>query len=103
MARKPRRREPDDEGDTPFGEANDARARSALRAYRCAVYSLIPIAGLLLGLIAVILGVMVWREGERDPNGKESGYIRTAVGLGLVTLLFNAAGVVLIVMALTAP
>src|SRR5262245_31725222 len=95
MARKPRRRELDDESDTPVGGPDDSRPTPAVRAYRCAVYSLIPIIGLVLGLLAVVLALMAWREAHRDPTTKESSYVRTALALGLVTLLCNAGGLVL--------
>ena len=101
MARKPRRREPVDETDDPFGGAHDSRPTLAVRAYRCAVYSLIPIASLVLGLLAVILALRTWRESRRDPDSKDSSYVRTALALGLLTLLCNAGGLVLMVMGLT--
>jgi hypothetical protein len=99
--RKPRRREPVEEIDSPFGRRTDSRQATALRAYRCAVFSLIPLAGLLLGPAAVVLAVIAWREGLRDPAAKANGYVVAALLLGLAALLCNAAGVVLMVMGLT--
>jgi hypothetical protein len=101
MARRPRRREPADENDSPFGRrSDDARPTPALRAYRCAVYSLIPLAGLLLGPAAIILAVLAWRAGRRDPEAKGNGYVVIALVLGAVTLLCNGLGLALMVRGL---
>ena len=98
--RKSRRREPVEEIDSPFGRRTDARQAAALRAYRCGVFSLIPLAGLLLGPAAVVLALVAWRQGLRDPAAKGNGYVVAALVLGLAALLCNAAGVVLIVLGL---
>ncbi len=94
-ARKPRRRDPVDESDTPFAKGSDSPLAPALRAYRCAVYSLIPFAGLVLGPVAVVLALLAWRAGRRDPAARGNGYVVVALGLGLVTLLCNGAGLAL--------
>jgi len=101
MGRKARRREPVEEIDSPFARRTDSRQARALRAYRCGVFSLIPVAGLLLGPAALVLAVMAWREGRRDPAAKGNGYVLAALVLGGATLLCNAAGLTLIVMGLT--
>src|SRR5690348_13302746 len=76
MARRPRRREPADENDSPFARRpDDARPAAALRAYRCAVYSLIPLAGLLLGPAAIVLAALAWRAGRREPDARANGYV----------------------------
>src|SRR5690242_752990 len=85
--RKPRRREPAEEIDSPFGRRADSRQGTALRAYRCGVFGLIPLAGLLLGPAAVVLALIAWREGLRDPAARANGYVVAALVLGLATLL----------------
>jgi hypothetical protein len=99
--RKSRRREPVEEIETPFGPRTDSRQAGALRAYRCGVFSLIPLAGLVLGPAAIVLAVMAWREGRRDPAAKGNGYVVAALALGLATLLCNAAGLALMAMGLS--
>jgi zinc ribbon protein len=96
--RKSRRRDTGDEAETPFGARADSPMAPALRAYRCAVYSLIPLAGLLLGPAAIVLALLAWREGRGDPEGRGTRYALIALALGLVTLLCNGAGVALMVM-----
>ena len=101
-ARRPRRRDPSDEPDSPFARRpEDAPPSLALRAYRCAIYGLIPFAGLLLGPVAVVLALRAWREARRDPVGRGNTYVIIALTLGLAVLLCNAAGVALMVMGLT--
>jgi hypothetical protein len=103
-ARRSRRREPADDNDSPFGRRpDDERPSVALRAYRCAVYSLIPLAGLVLGPAAIVLAVRAWREGRRDPAARANGYVAIALGLGAVTLLCNGLGLALMVKGLTSP
>jgi hypothetical protein len=96
-ARKARRRDPGDDTDTPFAYRPDSPLAPAFRAYRCAVYSLIPLAGLLLGPLAVVLALLAWREGRRDPEARGNGYVVAALVLGFATLLCNGAGVALMV------
>jgi hypothetical protein len=100
-ARKPRRREPVEEIDSAFGARADSPQAAALRAFRCGVYSLIPLAGLLLGPVAIVLAVLAWREGRRDPAAKGTGYVVGALVLGLAALLCNGAGLALMVLGLT--
>jgi hypothetical protein len=96
-ARKPRRRDPGDDAETPFAGRPDSPLAPAMRAYRWGVYSLIPVAGLLLGPAAVVLALRAWREGRRDPEARGTGYVVAALALGLATMLCNGAGVALMV------
>jgi hypothetical protein len=98
-ARKPRRRDPADDNDGPFARG-DARPTPALRAYRCAVWGLIPLVGLVLGPAAVVLALRTWRESRRDPEAKESNYPVIALLLGLAILLCNGAGLALMIFGL---
>jgi hypothetical protein len=97
-ARKARRRDPGDDIDTPFAMRPDSPQAPAMRAYRFAVYSLIPLAGLLLGPVAIVLALLAWREGRRDPEARGEGYVVAALALGLAALLCNGAGVALMVL-----
>jgi hypothetical protein len=96
--RKPRRRESVDDNRGPFNGGSDAPPSLGLRAYRCAIYGLIPFVGLALGPAAIVLALLAWREGRRDPAAKGNGYVGFTLLLGSVILLCNAAGLVLIVM-----
>jgi hypothetical protein len=98
-ARKPRRRDAGEDIDSPFAMRPDSPLAPAARAYRCAVYSLIPLAGLLLGPLAIVLALRAWREGRRDEEARGSGYVVAALALGLATMLCNGAGVALMVIS----
>ncbi len=62
---------------------------AALMAYYCAVFSIIPVFGLLLGPIALILGVVGLQKIKTDPRlaGTAHAWIGLALG-GVVTLSY---------------
>ncbi|HKI35338.1 MAG TPA: zinc ribbon domain-containing protein [Gemmataceae bacterium] len=99
--RKPRRRDPIDDTDTPFGKRPDSRPAVALRAYRCAVYGLIPLVGLVMGPAALVLALRAWREGRRDPAARGNGHVMAALVLGSAELLCNVVGLALMVVGWT--
>jgi len=72
--RKPRRRDPIDDTDTPFGKRPDSRPAVALRA---------------------------WREGRRDPAARGNGHVMAALVLGSAELLCNVVGLALMVVGWT--
>jgi hypothetical protein len=74
---------------------------SALAAYRCAVYGLIPLAGLILGPAAVTLGILGWRHFRLHPDDKGLGHAATGIILGLLELLTNCVGLTFIWIGLT--
>lgn len=74
-------------------EPNNPRA---MTAYRFAIYGLIPVAGLLLGPVAVALGLAGWRHSRRHSDSPGVGHAVTAVILGTLELLTNAVGLALI-------
>ena len=61
-----RRRNGSDEG----AAANESDNRAAWRAYRVALWSLIPFVGLLLGPLAVVLGCMAVRSVGDDASAR---------------------------------
>jgi hypothetical protein len=68
----------------------------ALAAYRCAVYGLIPVAGLFFGPAAVALGVLGLRHPRSDSKDRSHGFAGAAVILGTLELLTNGIGLTLI-------
>lgn len=64
----------------------------AKAAYRCAVYGLIPGAGLLLGPAAMFLGMLGWRHFRKAPQGLGAGHAVAAILLGSLELLSNVVG-----------
>lgn len=100
LARRPRRRSSDD-SNTPFIVGPDSRNPTALTAYRCGVWGLIPFLGLVLGPAALVLGIVAWRQDRVDPAGPRSGPAVAAIILGTLILLTNWAGLVLMVIGLS--
>jgi hypothetical protein len=68
----------------------------AVAAYRCAVYGIIPVAGLLLGPVAVGLGILGWRHYRNNPDDRGGGHAAAGMILGSLELLLNGLGLSLI-------
>ncbi len=100
LKRRPRRRAPSDESGTPF-KAGDTRDRGALTAYRCAIYGMVPLAGLVLGPAALVLGLLAWRRVKAANDPASAGPAGAAIVLGSLVMVTNWVGVALIVIGLT--
>src|SRR5437588_6310668 len=99
--RKPRRRGVADESDTPFSsQAADARGRAAVPAYLVSLYGMIPLAGLLLGPAAIIMGICAWLRGRRQPGFKGVSLCKAAILLGFLLTISQWAGLALMLSAL---
>lgn len=68
------------------------RNRAAVLAYRCAVIGLVPGAGLALGGVAIVLGVVGRRRFYADPESRGLGHAVAAIALGILEVLTNGAG-----------
>jgi hypothetical protein len=96
MQRRPaRKRDRSEESDWPFGVRPEGVNLSALLAYRLSLFGLIPIAGLVLGPIAVVLGVVAALRGRADPAFSARIPVIAAVVIGSIDSLTNWGGVVL--------
>jgi hypothetical protein len=100
LARRPRRRANFDESNTPFASGPDSRNPAALRAYRCSVLGMIPILGLVLGPVALVLGLLAWHQDRANPDAIRGPAI-AAIILGFLALLTNWTGIVLMWIGLT--
>ena len=84
--------------DLPLTHEADLGSRPTQWAYRCAMYGLIPLAGLVLGPLAVVLALFGYRQ-DRATAGK--GRVALAVlAIGALVLLTNWVGVALMVFGL---
>jgi hypothetical protein len=80
----------------PLTHEADLGGRATQWAYRCAMYGLIPLAGLVLGPLAVVLALLGYRQ-DRSSAGK--GRVALAVmAIGAAVLLTNWVGVALMVL-----
>lgn len=103
-----RRRRPVEDDDYDDEHAPDDTVASvipyrnplALSAYYCGVFSLIPCLGLLLGPVALILGILGLRAVSKNKKAKGTGHAIAGIVLGGLATLGNAGA--LIVMAVMA-
>jgi hypothetical protein len=75
--------------------------RLAFTAYRCAIYGLIPVAGLVLGALALVLGVIAWIRCRNYPAKNGKGHAVTGIVLGCLELLSNSVGLTFIWIGVT--
>ncbi|HEV3142810.1 MAG TPA: hypothetical protein VGZ47_02885 [Gemmataceae bacterium] len=64
----------------------------ARNAWRCALWGLIPMAGLPLGLAAMLLGWVGWRRAKQRPQDVGYHHALGAVILGAMEVLVNLGG-----------
>lgn len=79
---RPRRRRRDEDGDATGGLIPYKNSQ-ALIAYYCGVFSLIPGLGCVLGIVAVVLGVMGLQYAKKNPKAKGTGHAITGIVLGV--------------------
>ena len=100
MARRKKRRALDEESDKPLSEETKSRMGAAARAYRCSVYGLIPGLGLVLGPVAVALGLRARLKERNDPDSRDKGLAGVTVLLGIALTVTNWVGLVLMILGL---
>ena len=99
LPRRPARRRGSDESETMASPAVPSN-RPALRAYRLSLFGLIPIAGLVLGPVAVVLGALAARKALTEPTFTAHGPLLASVVIGAIDALTNWAGVALMAVGL---
>jgi DNA-directed RNA polymerase subunit M/transcription elongation factor TFIIS len=107
--RRRRRRREDDEDDDRrrrIADRDDGtgglipyKNPRALIAYYCGVFSIIPVLGLILGPIALVLGIMGLRYVKRHPTARGTGHAIVGLICGILATLGNWGFVLLIVFA----
>jgi hypothetical protein len=108
--RKRRREEEDDEDERPRRRRRRRKEAieslipyhnpKSLAAYYCGVFSLIPVLGLILGPIALILGIQGIRLAKQDDSAGGMGHSITGLILGSLTALANWGLAILVVIGL---
>ncbi len=96
-----RRRDDDDEGDATGGVI-PYKNGMALASYYCGVFSLIPVLGGVLGVIAIVLGVMGFQYAGKHPNAKGKAHAVTGIVLGLVGMAVTVGLIGLVAVGLLA-
>jgi DNA-directed RNA polymerase subunit RPC12/RpoP len=72
----------------------------ALIAYYCGVFSIIPCAGLVLGPVALLLGILGLRYVKANPTAKGTGHAIIGIVLGSLTTLANWGTVVVLLVSM---
>jgi 4-hydroxybenzoate polyprenyltransferase len=97
------RRRPRPANDDALSTLIPYRNGQALAAYYCGVFSLIPLLGVLLGPIAIILGILGNNYAKANPEAKGTGHAITGIILGSIGFLICGLGpAVFIVMGMLA-
>jgi hypothetical protein len=95
LGRRPRRPSADDEA--TLGETGPLVNRATRRALRCAAFGLIPPLGLILGPVALVLGLLAYRTERAGPPIKGRSPALAVVTLAVLILVTNWAGVLLMI------
>jgi len=94
--------EEDDEDESAVGRLIPYKNSRALAAYYCGVFGLIPGVGVILGPIALILGILGLRYASEHRKAKGSGHAWAGVILGVLGPLSTVAIIILIHMEILA-
>lgn len=93
MPRPPGRNRRNRDANEVFGDFTPRRNPAALYSYRCSLYGLAPIAALVLGPIAIGLGMLGLSRHKRDPGIKGRNFAAAGIILGSLSLATNVAGI----------
>jgi hypothetical protein len=86
-------------GDETIASIIPFRNVSALFAYYCGVFSLIPVLGFFLGIASVLLGTIGLRKAAEYPESKGKVHAWIGIVLGSIVLLVHIAGIIMIVLS----
>jgi hypothetical protein len=96
-----RRRRPSDEADSTGGLIPYKNGK-ALAAYYCGVFALIPCVGLILGPIALILGIMGLQYAKEHPRARGQAHAIVGIVLGGLVLLAHVGGILVMIIGAAA-
>jgi len=97
---RPRRRRRRDDEDDALSTLIPYKNGRALAAYYCGVFGLIPGIGVILGPIALILGILGLRYASEHRKAKGTGHAWAGIILGVFGPLVTVAVIILIRMEL---
>lgn len=93
--RRPRSRDLAAAGEV-FGDFTPWRNRPAVYSYMVSLYGLVPFAGLILGPIAILLGIVGWVKFRKQPDIRGGNFAGAGIVLGTIDIVFSLAGLALI-------
>ena len=74
----------------------------SLASYYCGVFSLIPVLGLLLGVVAIVLGILGWRDYRRNPEIRGQVHCWVGMIIGSIVVLIHLLLIIAMVSAMYA-
>ncbi len=83
--------------DNPMSKVVPYKNPKALIAYYLAIFSLIPCAGLLLGIAALNLGILGLKAANAQPNAHGKVHAWVGIILGGLCALGNVVGIVIMI------
>jgi hypothetical protein len=86
-----------DDHDDPVQTVVPYKNPLALIAYYCGIFTLVPVAGLVVGPVSVLLGVLGYRHGLRHPSAKGTGHAVAGIVFGVIGFIINVVGCYLLV------
>ena len=89
--RRRRVRRRDEDGDEVVSTIIPYKNPKALASYYLGIFSLIPIIGLLLAIVAIALGILGFRDRNRNPRIKGTAHAIVGVSLGVFSLIAHLA------------
>ncbi|MDR3691476.1 MAG: hypothetical protein P4L46_19000 [Fimbriimonas sp.] len=96
----PPARQPDPPGPTVIDTLIPARNGNALISYYLGLFSIFPVLGLIMGAVAVRLGMKGLAAAKENPSVAGGTHAKVGIGCGAIGFLFNLAFVALIVAAI---
>lgn len=99
--KRPARRKNSGAGTFTFAPIPIPQNPCAVRAYRYALYGMIPVAGLFFGVPALVLGIRGYIRAKADPEFKGIGHATAGIVLGTLEILTNGVGLTFIGIGLT--
>jgi hypothetical protein len=97
--RRRRVRRRDEDGDEVVSTIIPYKNPKALASYYLGIFSLIPVIGLLLAIVAITLGILGFRDRNRNPRIKGTAHAIVGVSVGVFSLIAHL-GVLIVLIVL---
>ena len=86
----------------PMDKIIPTKNAPALLSYYLGLFSIFPLLGLPMGLVAFIQGIKGWRMANETPHVSGKAHAGIGIGCGTVGFLFNFAIIVFVIIVLVA-
>jgi hypothetical protein len=97
LRRRRRARRRNEDGDEVVSSIIPYKNPKALASYYLGIFSLIPVIGLLLAIVAIALGVLGFRDRNRNPRIKGTAHAIVGVSVGVFSLIAHLAVLIVLI------